>query len=45
MVWFFIEVGVALLLAIFIVWFTMGGKRKPPPEARSDDNGEPGDAG
>src|SRR5205814_1676212 len=23
MVWFFIEIGVALLLAIFIVWFTM----------------------
>jgi len=31
MVWFFIEAGVALLLAIFIVWFTMGGRRKPPP--------------
>jgi len=30
MVWFFIEVGVALALAIFIVWFTMGWKRKPP---------------
>jgi len=30
MVWFFIEAGVALALAIFIVWFTMGGKRKPP---------------
>jgi hypothetical protein len=34
MVWFFIEAGVALLLAVFIVWFTMGGRRKPP---RSDD--------
>ena len=30
MIWFFIEAGVALLLAVFIVWFTMGGKRKPP---------------
>ena len=29
MVWIFIEAGVALALAIFIVWFTMGGKRKP----------------
>jgi hypothetical protein len=36
MVWFVIEAGVALLLAIFIVWFTMGGKRKPPPT--NDDN-------
>ena len=37
MVWFFIEIGVALLLAIFIVWFTMGGKRKrwPMPGPRS----------
>jgi hypothetical protein len=31
MIWFFIEAGVALALAIFIVWFTMGLKRKPPP--------------
>ena len=30
MVWIFIEAGVALALAIFIVWFTMGGRRKPP---------------
>jgi hypothetical protein len=31
---------VALLLAVFIVWFTMGGRRKtaPPPAAR--DSGE-----
>ena len=34
MVWFFIEVGVALALAIFIVWFTMGGRRKPPDPNR-----------
>jgi hypothetical protein len=45
MVRFFIEVAVALALAIFIVWFTMGGKRKQPPAARSDDTGEHGDAG
>ena len=34
MIWFFIEAGVALLLAVFIVWFTMGGKRKPRREDR-----------
>ena len=45
MIWLFIEVGVALALAIFIVWFTMGLKRKPPPAAppgQSDDRGGPG---
>jgi hypothetical protein len=31
MVWFLIEAGVALMLAVFIVWFTMGGKRSTPP--------------
>jgi len=45
MVWFFIEAGVALALAIFIVWFTMGFKRKPPPAAppkHSNDRSGPG---
>jgi len=45
MVWFFIEAGVALALAIFIVWFTMGLKRKPPPVAppdQTDDRSRPG---
>jgi hypothetical protein len=28
-----LEVGVALFLAGFIVWFTAGGKRKRPPAA------------
>jgi hypothetical protein len=37
MIWFFIEAGVALLLAVFIVWFTMSGRRKPPPA--NDDRG------
>ena len=39
MVWFFIEAGVALALAVFIVWFTMGLKRKPPaaPHDPTDD--------
>jgi hypothetical protein len=34
MIWFLIEAGVALALAIFIVWFTMGGKRKPPADEK-----------
>jgi len=38
MIWFFIEAGVALALAIFIVWFTMGFKRKPPPVPRAHDD-------
>ena len=45
MIWFLIEVGVALALAVFIVWFTMGGRRKQPPEARNDNTGKHGDAG
>lgn len=39
MVWFFIEVLVALLLAVFIVWFTMGSRRKPTPP-RHDSEGK-----
>jgi hypothetical protein len=31
MAWILLEALVALLLAVFIVWFTMGGRRKPPP--------------
>ncbi len=31
MEWIFLEAGVALFLAVFIVWFTTGGKRKRPP--------------
>ena len=33
MEWILLEAGVALFLAVFIVWFTTGGKRKPPPAA------------
>ena len=40
MIWFFIEAGVALALAVFIVWFTMGGKRNTSPKASSDNTGE-----
>lgn len=35
MEWFLLEMLVALLLAVFIVWFTMGRKRKD--EARGTD--------
>ena len=28
--WILLEASVALLLAVFIVWFTMGGRRKEP---------------
>ncbi|TMH50681.1 MAG: hypothetical protein E6H60_08240 [Betaproteobacteria bacterium] len=38
MIWFLLEALVALLLAVFIVWFTMGGKRKPSPPRADDDN-------
>jgi hypothetical protein len=31
MTWIILEALVALLLAVFIVWFTMAGRRKPPP--------------
>ena len=31
MAWILLEALVALLLAVFIVWFTTGGSRKPPP--------------
>lgn len=30
MEWIILEAGVALFLAVFIVWFTSGGKRKRP---------------
>ncbi len=31
MEWILLEAGLALGLAVFIVWFTAGGKRRPPP--------------
>jgi hypothetical protein len=34
--WLLLEALVALSLAVFIVWFTMGGKRKNPPRAPQD---------
>ena len=43
MEWIILEAGVALFLAVFIVWFTTGGKRKRPqgkaqPPADSSDS-------
>jgi hypothetical protein len=35
MAWIFLEALVALLLAVFIVWWTMGPRRKPPAADRS----------
>jgi len=33
MIWFLLEALVALMLAVFIVWFTMGGRRSSPRDA------------
>jgi hypothetical protein len=44
MVWVFIEAGVALALVVFIVWFTMRGKRREPPAASDDRAGGPGES-
>ncbi|MEO8739239.1 MAG: hypothetical protein ABI537_06000 [Casimicrobiaceae bacterium] len=43
MEWIILEAGVALFLAVFIVWFTTGGKRKRPqakaePPADANDS-------
>jgi hypothetical protein len=40
MIWFYIEAMVALLLAVFIVWFTMGAKRRQPPPLADDEDEE-----
>lgn len=46
MEWLLLEALVALALAVFIVWFTMGGRRKNPPRDPNDpgdgERGEPG---
>ena len=44
MEWILLEAGLALGLAVFIVWFTTGGKRKLPPNASSSPQ-PPGAAG
>jgi len=35
--WILLEAGVALVLAILIVWFTMGGRRKPPGDEKGGE--------
>jgi hypothetical protein len=35
--WFFLEALVALLIAVGIVAWTMGGKRSKPPRATASD--------
>jgi hypothetical protein len=43
MEWLLLEALVALALAVFIVWFTMGGRRKNP--ARDTNDASDGDGG
>jgi hypothetical protein len=45
MEWLLLEALVALALAVFIVWFTMGGKRKNPPRDPKDPGDGDGDGG
>ena len=40
MIWFFLEALVALLLAVFIVWFTLGAKRNAAPPSADDEDEE-----
>ena len=35
MEWILLEALVALLLAVFIVWFTLGGRRNEPDDTSS----------
>jgi hypothetical protein len=37
MAWFFLEALTALLIAVGIVAWTMGGKRDKPPRAKAGD--------
>lgn len=43
MEWLLLEALVALALAAFIVWFTMGGKRKEPPRVAPEAPDDAGD--
>lgn len=45
MEWLLLEALVALSLAVFIVWFTIGGKRKNPPPRPKDPGDSDGDTG
>jgi hypothetical protein len=41
MLWFFLEALVALLIAVAIVMWTMGPRRRKPPRARDDVDRDP----
>lgn len=43
MEWLLLEALVALALAVFIVWFTMGGRRKNPPSDPKDPSSGDGE--
>jgi H+/gluconate symporter-like permease len=40
MAWFFLEAMVALVIAVVIVWWTMGPKRGKRTRATRDDTGD-----
>ncbi|MGH8800592.1 MAG: hypothetical protein ACREX7_10135 [Casimicrobiaceae bacterium] len=42
MAWLLLEAGVALVLAVLIVWLTMGARRKEPPAAAPKSAGRNG---
>ncbi|MEP6941805.1 MAG: hypothetical protein ABI981_02650 [Betaproteobacteria bacterium] len=44
MEWILLEAGLALGLAVFIVWFTAGARRKPPKPAKSTESTEANEA-
>ncbi len=37
MEWILLEAGLALGLAVFIVWFTAGARRKPPKPPKATE--------
>ncbi len=39
--WVFLEVVLALAIAVGIVWWTLPRDAKPDPEAGKDDRGDP----
>jgi hypothetical protein len=43
MEWVLLEAGVALGLAVFIVWFTLGSRRREPPPGPGPAAGEDAD--
>jgi hypothetical protein len=41
MEWILLEAGLALGLAVFIVWFTAGARRKPPKPPKASAAPDP----